>query len=114
MQVDEGNDTAAYNLGMAYLKGQMGLEKNLEEAAALITKSAEAGNAHAKFMLGIFALDGVGREKDLAEARRCFESAAATGVASAQYNLAACLQASPMLSVLCPTSATSGITSACA
>jgi TPR repeat protein len=91
-QVEEGNDTAAYNLGMAYLKGSMGLDKDVAEATVLITKSADAGNAHAQFMLGIFALDGVGRDKDLALARRQFEAAATHGIASAQYNLGACLQ----------------------
>jgi hypothetical protein len=58
-QSDNGNVSAMYNLGLAYLDGN-GVPKEEEEGARLIIKSADAGYIPAQYALGTIFLEGNG------------------------------------------------------
>lgn len=71
--LDEG--LAAFNAG------------NYAQAFALWKPLAEAGDAKARYDLGLMFQQGLGVEKDLKQARLLFEAAARQGDADAQYQL---------------------------
>ena len=59
-----------------------------DEARALFTAEAEAGNLIGEFMLGVMAEQGFGDRRDPEKAASWYKSAADKGMASAAYNLA--------------------------
>lgn len=81
----QGNDVAQCNLGIEYYQ-----EKNYTEAFKWFSKSAKAGNAEARYNLGICYEMGHGTKPDTLEAVICYRSAAESGLDKAQYMLAGC------------------------
>jgi TPR repeat protein len=59
-----------------------------DEARAVFTAEAEAGNVIGEFMLGVMAEQGFGQDQDAAQAFSWYKSAADKGMASAAFNLA--------------------------
>lgn len=59
-----------------------------DEARAVFTAEAEAGNVIGEFMLGVMAEQGFGQAQDAAQAFSWYKSAADKGMASAAFNLA--------------------------
>jgi TPR repeat protein len=66
--VDQGFPKASANLATLFLQGA-GVEKNLDQAFALMRQAAEAGESAAQANLGMLYLNGVeGRPRDLGQA----------------------------------------------
>lgn len=74
---------ADINQGFAALQ-----QSQFEEARAVFTAEAEAGNAIGEFMLGVMAEQGFGQAQDPVQAVSLYKSAADKGMASAAFNLA--------------------------
>ncbi|WP_198014519.1 tetratricopeptide repeat protein [Salipiger mucosus] len=72
----EQDNSAMFNLGLAYLKGE-GAPKNLEEGARLIIRSAENGYVPSQYVLGKLYLEGRGIERNPGMAYAWFNIAAA-------------------------------------
>ena len=85
----EGDRDAAYALGCAYERGDV-LPVLEDEAAAWITRAAEAGLPDARLHLGELALTGWGVELDEARALSLFASVADGGDVRGEYRLALC------------------------
>lgn len=85
----EGDRDAAYALGCAYERGDV-LPVMEEEAAAWITRAAEAGLSDARLHLGELALTGWGVEMDEARAFSLFASVANENDVRGEYRMALC------------------------
>ncbi len=79
-----------WQMGICYLNGVNGVEKNEAEAARLFWLSATQGYAASLNSLGYCYWNGLGVEADINEAAKLFHLAADKGLMSAQYNLARC------------------------
>jgi len=86
---EKGNPTAQFDLGLAYDKGEGGLERNGPEAVKWYTKASEKGSVRAEYNLAILYGRGEIVSKDDAEAARWYRKAAEQGYAPAQNNLGA-------------------------
>lgn len=82
-----GSMEAKCELGLGYLNGNGG-EKNEEIGVRLVRESANAGYDHGMFVTGCFFKDGIQVKKDLVEAMKWFEAAAAKGSPRAMFELA--------------------------
>ncbi|MBO9428400.1 tetratricopeptide repeat protein [Sulfitobacter sp. R18_1] len=72
----DADDTARYNLGLAYLNGH-GVPTNLEKGATYILKSADNGYVPAQYLLGKIFMEGKGIEKNPGMAYAWFNISAA-------------------------------------
>ncbi|PXF44721.1 Protein sel-1-like [Gracilariopsis chorda] len=82
-----GNTMAHYALGMCYLHGLLGLEKDYTRAAMHFELATETGHADASFQLGLLLWNGRGRKKDLTLAYEQFKKAADLGSIQAKLNI---------------------------
>lgn len=85
----KGNREAQYELGCAYETGR-GLPVIPEEAALWLSQAADGDHTTALIRMGELYLDGVGVEKDAAEAFRLFSRAARLGDAAGQFAKGIC------------------------
>lgn len=68
---------AQYKLGVCYMQGACGLEKDEKKAAEYFTKAAEGGERDSMLNLSIFYGNGIGVEIDRAKSMEYLEKAAA-------------------------------------
>ena len=89
---NQGWKPASYNLGIAYLKGDCGLKKDVDKAYSLISEAAqgEGGLPEAMYSLSVMWYDGNGCQRDVAGARQLMEIAASYNNPDANYTLGAC------------------------
>jgi len=80
------NPDAAYELGMALLKGKRGIA-SLREAGEWIADAALAGHARAQLQLGRLYAGGEGYARDLQQAFFWISAAAEQGIPEAAYEL---------------------------
>ena len=90
--MEGGSIIAMYNLGNAYLNGEMGLEKNEVEAFKLYEKSAELGLGQAIYQLGYLHDRGIGVKENKEKAFSCFEKSAEKGDLQGIYALGLAFQ----------------------
>jgi TPR repeat protein len=83
---DQGNPTAAYDLGLLYYSGQ-GVSKDIKQAVDLFRKAADKGNTTAETIVGQAYLSGEGVPHDDAQAAAWLLKAAEQGDADAQFGL---------------------------
>ncbi len=83
----KGNTEAMLTLGYAYLRGELGLEKNSAKAVEIFTQAAKKGHIDAQYNLGLMYVRAEGVEKDMKKAAMWFERSAMQGDAGAQYNI---------------------------
>jgi TPR repeat protein len=85
----QGGDAAAQTrLGLHYVSGDGGYDKDYDKAAYWLKKASDQGNARAMTNLGLLYWDGNGVPKDLSTTRALFEKAAKLGYAAADNDLA--------------------------
>lgn len=82
---EEGDISAQFDLGRAYLFGE-GVEKSPREAAHWIFEAAKTGMPEAQYHYAVLLQHGVGVDQDMEEAVMWFQRAANGGHARAQYN----------------------------
>ena len=83
MMSDDGNSLAQFYLGQVYENGIVGA-KNLPKALHFYTLASNAGNAEAKFNLGLMLLRG---DRDSSEGERLVQEAAEEGIVGAREML---------------------------
>ncbi len=84
---DKNDLMATYAMGMMAARGE-GEKVNLKSAESWWTKSANAGNAHAQYLLGgLYSSGDEGIERDFTKARMWWEKAAANKHGDAMYKL---------------------------
>lgn len=86
----KGTPEAQSQLGLAYLSGSRGANKNEAEAVSWLRKAAEQGHASAQNSLGVCYLEGRGLKKDEGEAVKWYIKAANQGEPLAEANLGDC------------------------
>lgn len=86
----KGTPEAQSQLGLAYLWGSRGANKNEAEAVSWLRKAAEQGHASAQNSLGVCYLKGRGVKKDEGEAVKWYIKAANQGEPLAEANLGDC------------------------
>jgi|GEM_PF-2974728 len=77
----------AYYLGLARVQGDCGFTADPEQGIGLVLLAAEQGLRFAEFQMGLAYEDGIGVERDLAQALDWFQRAADQGVAPAQWRI---------------------------
>lgn len=82
---DQGLDWGMYNYATQLMLGS-GVATNRAAAFGWFCKAADAGHAKSINIVGGFHEDGWDTPRDLAAARRCYESAAAKGDFRGQFN----------------------------
>lgn len=87
--VEQDLDSAQYNLGICYIKGQ-GVRQNEGEAVKWFIKAAEQGLGEAQYNLGVCYTDGRGVSQSDEEAAKWFIKAAEQGLEKAQFKLGLC------------------------
>lgn len=85
---EAGSRRAQMHLAQLYETGQGGLLADPALARQWTRRAAEAGEARAQHGLAMYLFDGVGGERDQAEAVEWFTRAARAGLTDSQYNLA--------------------------
>ena len=90
--VDVGGNEGAgafslYYLGLATMRGECGLEEDDAKAASFIRRAAEGGITGAERDYGQLLEEGIGVERDIAEALRWYERAAEHGDGYALWRL---------------------------
>jgi uncharacterized protein len=83
-----GEHEHAYDIGMAFLNGQMGAKQNFTKAKQWFAKAAGHGDVGAKVELGDRYLYGQGTRENKKKAFQLYSEAAAAGNALGQENLA--------------------------
>jgi len=83
-----GDPTAAYEVGLRFLNGSAGLERDYLRAAKWFERAEQAGLTPAAFQLGVLYQTGQGVTKDPEKERQYFRKAAEHGNAAAMHNLA--------------------------
>ncbi|KAH3758363.1 serine/threonine protein kinase [Pelomyxa schiedti] len=78
------------SLGLCYLCGVGGVDKDIHRAAMLYQMAADAGDARATYYLGVCYYNGDGVEKDLHKAVTLLQRAADAGHTPAMFNLGVC------------------------
>jgi hypothetical protein len=86
-QAEYGDDSAAFQMGMAYEIGR-GVPQGCATAAQWVAKAAREGNAAAQYNLGLRYRDGDGLPRDEDEAVKWLQKAAAQHSSDAQVALA--------------------------
>jgi TPR repeat protein len=76
------------SMGMVYLQGKAGHERDDTEAALLFTSAAEQGYARAQYNLGLLYDKGRGVERNLKTAAMWYRKAASQDHPASQHNLA--------------------------
>lgn len=84
---EKGNPGAQFNLGMAYLHENLGLEKNNNMAIEWLREAANQGLPDAQYNLGYFHYYGIGIKENLQEAIKWHKKSADLGYAPAQHAL---------------------------
>ena len=84
---DEGKDWAQFNLGITYLRGEDGFDKNLPEAAKYTQMAVEKGYVRAQYQLGYLYEEGLGVPQDWEKSFHWYLKAANQGYAMAQNNV---------------------------
>ncbi len=88
MKAAKCNDSnALYELGLAYLCGDLELEPNYENGVKWLFKSAEQGNENALFKLGECYYKGIGVEQNYEKALDCYNNATKKGHSWTQYRM---------------------------
>jgi hypothetical protein len=87
-QAEYGDDSAAFQLGMAYEIGR-GVPQRCATAAQWVARAADEGNAAAQYNLGLRYRDGDGVAVDEGEAVKWLQKAAAQQTSNAQLALGA-------------------------
>jgi TPR repeat protein len=82
-----GDVTAQTQLGLHYVAGDGGYDKDYNQAAYWLKKASDQGNARAMTNLGLLYWDGNGVPQDLSITRALFEKAAKLGYAAADNDL---------------------------
>lgn len=90
VMADEGGAHAQWRLGLAYVYGQLGAEKNVAEGAKLLRSAAEHDVGEAQEALGSLYVFGEGVQKNPAEAVPWFRRAAGKNLPGAQFFLGLC------------------------
>jgi TPR repeat protein len=90
-EAEEGNDYAAYRLGVEYFDGQR-VPRDLEQAAHYQQLAAELGNPAAMFELASYYEDGIGMDQNIQEAASWYLQSAERGYPPAQHNVATMLE----------------------
>ena len=83
---EEGNNVAAYHLGLMYEEG-LGVEQSAEKAAEYYLKAYNNGNTAAASKLGRFLIDGTGVEKNVEDGFNLLKTAGRSGNKEALYTL---------------------------
>ena len=84
----KGHSDAQYKLGVAYLHGQLGLDKNHTHAEEWLKKAAKQGHSDAQYKLGVCYLHGQsGLDKNYTHAEEWLKKAAQQGHHEAQITL---------------------------
>ncbi|NNH34798.1 sel1 repeat family protein [Acinetobacter sp. NIPH 2377] len=84
----KGHSEAQYKLGLGYLQGQLGLDKNHTHAQEWLTKAAKQGHSDAQYKLGVAYLHGQsGLDKNYTLAEEWLKEAAKQGHHEAQMTL---------------------------
>ena len=83
----KGNTEAFFGLGMAYDRGDLGLNIDPEEAFKWMMKAAKKGHAKAKNVIGVYYSQGIHVEKNMEEAIKWYRQSALAGNLVAQSNL---------------------------
>jgi TPR repeat protein len=81
----DGDASAQYKLGMTFLKGGDGIERDVDEALKWLKSSARNNNVAANLKLGMLYYKGIDVERDYRSAANWMEKAAKSGNANAQY-----------------------------
>jgi localization factor PodJL len=83
----QGDAKAQLIVGLKYLKGTDGIEKNPVEAAKWVARAAQRGEPMAQYWAGYIYQHGIGVSADPDAALRWYEAAADQGNTKAMYNL---------------------------
>jgi TPR repeat protein len=84
----KGHSDAQYKLGVCYLHGQLGLDKNYTHAEEWLTKAAKQDHSDAQYKLGVCYLHGQsGLDKNYTHAEEWLKKAAKQGHREAQMTL---------------------------
>ena len=84
---NNGDPQAQYTLAHLYLKGQGGIEFDVEEAVQLLESAADSGHEEAAFDLAFLYLNGTKLAKDRVKALHWLTRSAEMGQVDAQYFL---------------------------
>ena len=84
---EAGEPRAQYSLGLTYLRGDGGVERNAALAEKWADKSAEQGNPDAECLMGLLLMGANGRRKDSKAALDWYLRAAERGHSHAQYTI---------------------------
>ncbi len=85
-RASQGDSTAQYEMGMAYLKGK-GAKQDYEQAAHWFGLATEQGVTAAQYQLGNLYAEGKGVEQDIDQALAAWVSTAFNGYGAAQRRL---------------------------
>ena len=89
-RAENGDPDTQYELGMNYLKGKDGFEKDTEQALFWLEKAAENGIADSQYQLGKLYKSGLGVDKNNRMAIMWFRKAANQGHKEARKRLGGC------------------------
>lgn len=92
LAAERGERNAIFALGMMYVEGRAGLERDPAKAKLQFERAAALGHPAAAYNLGLLALGGHGGPRDPAAAAQWFRQAADLGNADAQYAYAVMLK----------------------
>ncbi|WP_455219994.1 tetratricopeptide repeat protein [Kaarinaea lacus] len=86
----QGDTTAQYRLGMNYLKGQEGFQRDIGLAVVWLEKAANNGEVKSQYQLGSLFQKGLGVEKSNSTAIMWYRKAANQGHREARKRLGGC------------------------
>jgi uncharacterized protein len=89
-KAEKGDAQSQFELGWAFVEGNLGVAKDEAEAVKWFRKAAQQNHPNAQHNLGACYYKGEGVAKDDAEAVKWFRKAAEQNAADAQYNLGFC------------------------
>ena len=89
-KAEKGDAKAQLELGKVFSNGELGVEKDQQEAVKWLRKSAEQNNADAQDCLGFCYKYGLGVAKDDAEAVKWYRKGAEQNDGWSQLNLGSC------------------------
>ena len=86
-RVEKKDPDAINHLAEKYFHGKLGLQKDVQKGAELITEAAALGSTKALFNLGVVYSTGMGVEKDEAKSIHYYKKAAMQGNVQSRHNL---------------------------
>ena len=86
-KAEKGDSEAQFNLGIAYLDGELGLERDEKRGMEWLQKSAEQGYVSAQANLGVYYFQGEHVQKNDEQAFFWTQKAAEQGDMRSQHNL---------------------------